>query len=560
LIDQQPLRSARALLSLANTADEQQLAFQAIRIADDEVDQAFAAALLGAQQHPPAQSKGSRAISARIQALQVKVQSDQQEVQRLEALVASPKRNDHGAIQEQLELAKAQLDLDQDDLGDARQDLVRSGDDAVALIQELLKEHESVEHGNSNSPAPQIKPVSFHVAGVTLGSHVEDWWQLHAKENKLTEARLQAAKAIVVLAKKKELQEQEALRIVPHGPTSGVQQPKRPETPALTIKDLKARAENERTLATYDKRILDLQALDRLYGAWLSVVANQVRVVWHAILGSVLLILVIALGVGVALRLVNTIYGERGVQNRRLLTTRVAYRSAIHAIGVVLVLLALFGIPNQISTVLALAGAGLTVALKDFIVGFFGWFTLMGRNGIRVGDWVEINGIGGEVIEIGLLRTVLLETGNWNDAGHPTGRKVAFVNSFAIEGHYFNFTTSGQWMWDEIDVPIPAGEDPHAVTEAIRKIVGDETAPYASSAEQEWQRATHDGAARSFSAAPSVDVRPTSTGMNVVVRYITQANVRHDLRSRLYQALVALLYGKGTSQSSSVKNAVTELG
>ena len=53
-------------------------------------------------------------------------------------------------------------------------------------------------------------------------------------------------------------------------------------------------------------------------------------------------------------------------------------------------------------------------------------------------------GVGGEVVEISLLRTTLLETGNWTDSGHPTGRKVTFVNSFAIEGHYFNFSTSGQ--------------------------------------------------------------------------------------------------------------------
>ena len=59
------------------------------------------------------------------------------------------------------------------------------------------------------------------------------------------------------------------------------------------------------------------------------------------------------------------------------------------------------------------------------------------KNGIRAGDWVEINGVGGEVVEIGLFRTALLETGNWTDKGHPTGRRVTFINNFAITGQYF---------------------------------------------------------------------------------------------------------------------------
>src|SRR5919197_5435275 len=117
---------------------------------------------------------------------------------------------------------------------------------------------------------------------------------------------------------------------------------------------------------------------------------------------------------------------------------RFVARFAVQVVALGLILLVIFGAPNQASTLLGLAGAGLTVALKDFIVAFFGWFILMGRNGIRVGDWVEIKGVGGEVAEIGLLHTVLLETGSWSDAGHPTGRRVSFVNSFAIEAHYFN--------------------------------------------------------------------------------------------------------------------------
>jgi small-conductance mechanosensitive channel len=68
-------------------------------------------------------------------------------------------------------------------------------------------------------------------------------------------------------------------------------------------------------------------------------------------------------------------------------------RATLQVICVLLILLIIFGPPNDLGTVLGLIGAGLTVALKDFIVGFLGWFVLMGKNGIRIGDLVEINGV-----------------------------------------------------------------------------------------------------------------------------------------------------------------------
>jgi small-conductance mechanosensitive channel len=185
--------------------------------------------------------------------------------------------------------------------------------------------------------------------------------------------------------------------------------------------------------------------------------------------------------------------------------------------------------------------------LKDIIVGFLGWFVLMGRDGIRVGDWVEINGVGGEVLKVGPLHTVVLETGNWTDAGHPTGRKVSFVNSFAIEGHYFNFSTSGQWLWDEIEVQVPDSAEPYAMAEAIQKIAADETAKNAQQAEAEWNRVI---AGRSFNAAPSLSVRPTGAGVTVLLRYITRANERFEVRARLYRAIVELLHRRNVVGSS----------
>ena len=162
---------------------------------------------------------------------------------------------------------------------------------------------------------------------------------------------------------------------------------------------------------------------------------------------------------------------------------RSVVRLAIEVAGLGAVVLVGLGMPFEATTVLGLATAGLTVALKDFIVAFVGWFVLMGKNGLRVGDWVEIEGVAGEVAEIGILHTVLLETGGSAAAGHPTGRRVSFVNGFAIEGHFFNFSTSGQWTWDQLKVVVPTGQDPYPVIDAIQKLVERETKANAAEAE-----------------------------------------------------------------------------
>jgi small-conductance mechanosensitive channel len=208
-------------------------------------------------------------------------------------------------------------------------------------------------------------------------------------------------------------------------------------------------------------------------------------------------------------------------------------------------LLVLFGPPSQLGTFLGLAGAGLTVALKDFIVSFLGWFVLMGKNGIRLADWVEINGVTGEVVQIGPFHTVLLETGNWTDSGHPTGRRVTFTNSFAIEGHYFNFSTTGQWLWDELQVVLPAGQDPYPMVDAIQKKVLEATQESMKEAEEEWLKATNSKEMSGFSAAPAISVKPVVGGIELGVRYITRANERYMLRAKLYHAAIEVLGGKG---------------
>src|SRR5262249_11391893 len=245
---------------------------------------------------------------------------------------------------------------------------------------------------------------------------------------------------------------------------------------------------------------------------WIGVIDTQQRSEMNRALKAVTLILGILLAGLLLNRWIEHLLGTMAIDRRRLQTAAIVTRVAIQVIGALLILLVLFGPPNNIGTFLGLAGAGLTVALKDFIVGFLGWFVLMGNDGIRIGDLVEINGVTGEVVELGIFRTVLLETGGWSDAGHPTGRRVTFNNSFAIEGHYFNFSTTGQWLWDEVRVVVPPGRDPYPVAETLKTQVEEATAEFARAAEEHWKGARRSPRFSALTAAPTVNIKPIVEG------------------------------------------------
>jgi small-conductance mechanosensitive channel len=310
------------------------------------------------------------------------------------------------------------------------------------------------------------------------------------------------------------------------------------------LDSLKQYTHDQKNLADLGRRIQDQQELSDVYGRWIGVVETRERAALHNIIESTLWILLVLVAVYLASRLIERLFTGVAAENKRIDTLRAVVTFGAQVVGAVAILFIVFGMPTQTTTVLGLAGAGLTVAMKDFIVAFFGWFVLMGSNGIRVGDWVEINGVGGEVVEVGLLKTVLLETGSWTDAGHPTGRRVSFVNSFAIEGHFFNFTTSGQWMWDEIQVLIPPTQDPYPIIDQIQKLVEKETQANAGKAEEEWRAATSKYRVQALSAVPGINVVPTGAGIEVHVRYITRANERHEARKRMYEAVVEMMHGR----------------
>jgi len=520
VIDRRPLQIAQRLASLATTSDEQELAREALRIGDHSVDLAFAIALLEAAEHPADSSPDIRQIRERIAAAERQVADDSTRLARLTAGRAG------GEDGTEVELLKAQLDLHRGDLADAKDDLLRAGGDPQGRIRQMVADHDSVEHAAS-VPKPAPDTTRRRISDQTLVAEMERWRVVQRKERALSRAQEETTAGIGTLTA-------ERANFAQH-----LQQVQAGTTEELLAKTRHLSAD-QKILASMTRRVEDQVTLLDVYSRWRSLVATQRRAALHDIFLDVAWILVILAFVVAVSAWLERLFVRLAPERRRLHTLRTVARFAIRGLGLLAIALVLVGPPSQLATIIGLAGAGLTVVLKDFIVGFFGWFALMGRNGIRLGDWVEINGVSGEVIEITPFHTVLLETGNWTEAGHPTGRQVTFSNAFAIEGHYFNFSTSGQWLWDEVEFVLPTAEAP-SIIDAIRKLVTEETAENARTAEQEWSRATTARAVSGFSAAPAIDVRPDAGGMRVLVRYITRAHERHRLRTLLYQAVVEQL-------------------
>jgi hypothetical protein len=566
LVDESTYTTAQRLALLADTPEEQTYAQSALRVADHSLAFAFTTALRDIEAHPPALSPDAQKIQDRIRKSQGLLDSDQQRVTELTGALAQAKEAQKDALQDQLDLAQSQLDLDKDELAEANQDLVDAGGNLQQRIEAMEQEHDAQVKART---VPVVTPATTAREEHGSLSRFMAWLHLRQRQKEVEDAQAGAAQRAAELAARRaalaisldktkggisELA-QHTKNAKAQGTAPGSTAALAPqvqhthEDAAALLNQTKLIAADQKVLTLLDRRIADQRQLAGIYGQWSTAIIVQAHVLAHTLLLNTLIVIVVLIALLLIDEWLQHLLDNPKLDRRQVETLRSITRVSLRVVAVIVILLIVIGMPTQFGTMIGIVGAGLTVALKDFIVAFFGWLMLMGRNGIRLGDWVEINGVSGEVTELGMFHTVLMETGNWSDAGHPTGRRVTFTNSFAIEGHYFNFSTSGQWLWDELKVVVPAGRDPYPIVEAITKQVVEGTAESARQAEQEWQRAVPAQRGKVFSGTPGVNVKPVVGGVEIAIRYITRANERFLLRAKLYQAAVDLLGEKSSVQA-----------
>ncbi len=535
VVDQRPWQTAVTLAALAQSAEERKLARDAERLADHEVDQAFSQSLREASLAKPNLSGKALALQQRVTELQETIKNDEA---RIVALSAGAGTKSAGAVSNgsDLEIAKAQLGLDQNELADSIEDLAReSGDQRVKLQQELAARQAAMQQYKENASKDDGQTaVASAEQYKTLAQQLSTWRSLRNRKQLIAQAEQLSRADVAALTGDQERLKAEAAGL--GGKSVG-------ESSSERIDRLRQISAQQNILSILNDRLGAQRQLVALYGRWGQQVELQQKIAIHLILQSLALLATICIVVilaGWALQLAL----EKMVRDpRQKQTLKTVLNLGTQLVGLLLILLTIFGVPRQMPTILGLVTAGLTVVFQDFILAFCGWFVLMGPNGVRVRDWVEIDGVGGEVVQLGLFRTWLLETGNWTANGHPTGRRVSFLNGYAIRGKYFNFSTVGQWMWDEIKVSVPPGTSIHPLINGIYEATVKITEGDAQMAEAEWKRVTHEEGSPQFSAMPSVNLRPAGAGVDIVIRYITRAGVRVETRNHLFAMIVDLMQG-----------------
>src|SRR6266478_4938203 len=197
VVDQRPWQTAATLAALAQSAEERELARDAERLADHEVDQAFSQSLRQASLEKPSLNGKASALQQRVTDLQETIKNDQA---RIASLGAGAAARPAGAVSEgsDLEIAKAQLGLDQNELTDSIEDLAReSGDQRVKLQQELAARQAAMkQYRDSASNDDGQTAVASAEQYKTLAQQLSTWRSLRNRKQLIAQAE-QLARADV---------------------------------------------------------------------------------------------------------------------------------------------------------------------------------------------------------------------------------------------------------------------------------------------------------------------------------------------------------------------------
>ncbi|HKV95279.1 MAG TPA: mechanosensitive ion channel family protein [Candidatus Angelobacter sp.] len=539
--------------------DNRQLTDQVVKLSFDFA-RARAQALAGAAHTGQAQAPSQyQRLSDSVAKADQKVKDSQQEIAQLRQQLAVAKPAKRRSLQASIDEVESEEELFQ-----ARRDTLRNmlqfatgtaaGGSSGSLLSQIEELARTVPAARQETDAATTQTKTTTSAATATPARKEtptgiislatDLLTLSRKLNTLdenlrhTDQLGQTSKNLraPLLAKVKELtQKGDELAGQPDSQDPAVLAQQGKDLDALTaqFKQLSA------SLLPLGKQSILLDVYKQSVTNWRNAVKSEYDAEWKGLLIRLLglaVILGVVLGISAVWRRATFKYITDARRRYQFLLIR---RIVLWCLIAIIIATAFASELGAITTFAGLLTAGIAVALQNVILSIAGYFFLIGKYGVRAGDRVQIAGVTGEVVEVGLVRLQVMELSG-GLAPRPTGRVVAFSNAvvFQASSGMFKQIPGTNFLWHEIMLTLDSKADYRQVEKRMLETVNKVFAEYKDRIEAQRRNVelSLNSSLRSF--MPESRLHLTQTALEVVVRYPVELGNAAEIDDRITRELV----------------------
>jgi len=196
---------------------------------------------------------------------------------------------------------------------------------------------------------------------------------------------------------------------------------------------------------------------------------------------------------------------------------------------------------TTLATTLGLVSAALVISMQDVCASFFAWFVIMLGRKFTIGDRLEIDGVKGDVLDIQLLRTTLVEVNAWLGADQPTGRIIVIPNNLVFKTKVFNYSHGHPFIWSKIELTVTYATPVAAALAVFRKVLEEETREEFATARRAATTMERRYGVTDAEYEPKVHTRIADSGVTFSLFYVTHYRQASAVRNRINRRLIAEL-------------------
>ena len=262
------------------------------------------------------------------------------------------------------------------------------------------------------------------------------------------------------------------------------------------------------------------------------------EIINHPLVIKILVALIGIIIIGFVIKFIQT-YSTRQIKapkeryHRRKLITYIGY-----FIIFLFLLVVFYERLRGLTIAFGLIGAGVAFSLQRVIASIAGWIALLTQHFYKIGDRIEISGIRGDVVDINVLRTAIMEIGEWIDADLYTGRIVWISNGMLFDTPIYNYSGYFPYVWDQIKIPVKYSSDPIMAKEILKNVTNDIVKDYINDAREAWQLVRRNFVVKEARIEPFISLATNDNWMEFTTRYVVHYDKRVVIKDELFTRIL----------------------